>query len=118
MQPVQPSTFPCLVKAVYSFAGESKGDLGFVQGDLIECLNTGDGQWWFGRLKRNKTLGSFPSNYVELVCLPTQLLAYSLGTTDPVQKVPARTPVLHRVTLKIAGARNTRTDQFSLMDTL
>jgi Variant SH3 domain len=62
-----PSQFPCLVKAVFSFAGESKGDLGFVQGDLIECLNAGDGQWWFGRLKRNKTMGVFPSNYVELV---------------------------------------------------
>jgi len=62
-----PAQFPCLVKAVYSFAGESKGDLGFVQGDLIECLNPGDGQWWFGRLKRNKTIGVFPSNYVELV---------------------------------------------------
>jgi hypothetical protein len=61
------SQFPCLVKAIYSFAGESKGDLGFVQGDLIECLNAGDGQWWFGKLKRNKTMGVFPCNYVELV---------------------------------------------------
>ena len=61
-----PSQFPCLVKAIYSFAGQSKGDLGFVQGDLIECLNAGDGQWWFGRLKRNKTIGLFPCNYVEL----------------------------------------------------
>jgi hypothetical protein len=67
MARLMPSQFPCLVKAVYSFAGQSKGDLGFVQGDLIECLNTGDGQWWFGRLKRNKTMGVFPSNYVELV---------------------------------------------------
>jgi len=62
-----PSQFPCLVRAIYSYAGDSKGDLGFVQGDLIECLNAGDGQWWFGRLKRNKTMGVFPSNYVELV---------------------------------------------------
>jgi hypothetical protein len=67
MAPFLPSQFPCLVRAVYSYAGESKGDLGFVQGDMIECLNAGDGQWWFGRLKRNKTMGVFPSNYVELV---------------------------------------------------
>jgi hypothetical protein len=67
MAPLLPSQFPCLVRAVYSYAGESKGDLGFVQGDMIECLNAGDGQWWFGRLKRNKTMGVFPSNYVELV---------------------------------------------------
>jgi len=62
-----PTQFPCLVRAIYSFPGESKGDLGFVQGDLIECLNTGDGQWWMGRLKRNKAMGVFPSNYVEVV---------------------------------------------------
>lgn len=73
MVSLMPSQFPCLVKAVYSFAGESKGDLGFVQGDLIECLNAGDGQWWFGRLKRNKTMGVFPSNYVELVFVHTKI---------------------------------------------
>ncbi|KAJ5379473.1 hypothetical protein N7509_012592 [Penicillium cosmopolitanum] len=43
-------------------------DLGFVEGDLIECLNAGDGQWWMGRLRRDRrAVGLFPSNFVELM---------------------------------------------------
>ncbi|RPB26936.1 hypothetical protein L211DRAFT_896171 [Terfezia boudieri ATCC MYA-4762] len=48
-----PSRFPC--------------DLGFVEGDFIECLNAGDGQWWMGRLMRNGDVGPFPSNFVEIL---------------------------------------------------
>lgn len=43
------------------------GDLGFVEGDIIEVLNTGDGNWWTGKLKRNKVIGSFPCNFVEFL---------------------------------------------------
>ncbi|KAK5627154.1 hypothetical protein RRF57_002869 [Xylaria bambusicola] len=39
----------------------------FIEGDLIECLNAGDGSWWTGRLRRNKTVGVFPSNFVEVL---------------------------------------------------
>ncbi|KAJ6256635.1 hypothetical protein Dda_8500 [Drechslerella dactyloides] len=72
MPGVQPQTlpthFPCWVKAIYSWGGETKRDLGFVEGDLIECLNAGDGAWWMGRLKRDRRqVGLFPSNFVELV---------------------------------------------------
>ncbi|KAK6347092.1 cytokinesis protein 3 [Orbilia brochopaga] len=72
MPGVQPHTlpthFPCWVKAIYSWGGETKRDLGFVEGDLIECLNAGDGAWWMGRLKRDRRqVGLFPSNFVELV---------------------------------------------------
>ncbi|KAK7749412.1 hypothetical protein SLS62_008156 [Diatrype stigma] len=45
----------------------STRDLGFIEGDLIECLNAGDGSWWTGRLLRNKTVGVFPSNFVEVL---------------------------------------------------
>ncbi|KAF3912922.1 hypothetical protein AA313_de0209105 [Arthrobotrys entomopaga] len=63
-----PTHFPCWVKAIYSWGGETKRDLGFVEGDLIECLNAGDGAWWMGRLKRDRRqVGLFPSNFVELV---------------------------------------------------
>ncbi|KAF1847884.1 glutamyl-tRNA synthetase [Cucurbitaria berberidis CBS 394.84] len=56
-----PVRFPCWCKAVYSWGGE-------VQGDLIECLNAGDGSWWMGRLKRDRRMvGLFPSNFVELL---------------------------------------------------
>ncbi|KAH6611185.1 hypothetical protein Trco_001205 [Trichoderma cornu-damae] len=47
---------------------QSKRDLGFIEGDLIECLNAGDGSWWVGRLFRDRrTVGSFPSNFVEVL---------------------------------------------------
>ncbi|KAI8625160.1 hypothetical protein F5Y19DRAFT_451180 [Xylariaceae sp. FL1651] len=62
-----PTRFPCWCRAVYSWGGESTRDLGFIEGDLIECLNAGDGSWWTGRLRRNKTVGVFPSNFVEVL---------------------------------------------------
>ncbi|KAI0881030.1 uncharacterized protein GGS22DRAFT_74781 [Annulohypoxylon maeteangense] len=65
--PPLPTRFPCWCRAVYSWGGESQHDLGFIEGDLIECLNAGDGSWWTGRLRRNKTVGVFPSNFVEVL---------------------------------------------------
>ncbi|KAE8150102.1 hypothetical protein BDV25DRAFT_140157 [Aspergillus avenaceus] len=66
--PQLPSRFPCWCRAVYSWGGETKRDLGFVEGDLIECLNAGDGQWWMGRLRRDRRMvGLFPSNFVEVL---------------------------------------------------
>ncbi|KAF2192063.1 hypothetical protein K469DRAFT_622046 [Zopfia rhizophila CBS 207.26] len=63
-----PTRFPCWCRAVYSWGGETKRDLGFIEGDLIECLNAGDGSWWMGRLKRDRRMvGLFPSNFVQLL---------------------------------------------------
>lgn len=60
--------FPCWVRAIYSFSAESRKDLGFCEGQLIECLNAGDGSWWVGRLHRDKRVtGMFPSNFVEVL---------------------------------------------------
>ena len=66
--PSLPTRFPCWCRATYSWGGESKRDLGFVEGDLIECLNAGDGSWWMGRLRRDKrAMGLFPSNFVQVL---------------------------------------------------
>ena len=66
--PALPTRFPCWCRATYSWGGESKRDLGFVEGDLIECLNAGDGSWWMGRLRRDKrAVGLFPSNFVQVL---------------------------------------------------
>ncbi|THC90142.1 hypothetical protein EYZ11_010396 [Aspergillus tanneri] len=66
--PQLPTRFPCWCRAVYSWGGETNRDLGFVEGDLIECLNAGDGQWWMGRLRRDRRMmGLFPSNFVEVL---------------------------------------------------
>lgn len=60
--------FPCWCKATYSWGGETKKDLGFIEGDLIEALNAGDGQWWMGRLRRDpRAIGLFPSNFVRVL---------------------------------------------------
>ncbi|KAI4093829.1 MAG: hypothetical protein LQ339_007611 [Xanthoria mediterranea] len=60
--------FPCWVRAMYSWGGETKGDLGFVEGDLIEALNAGDSNYWCGRLRRDKrSIGLFPSNFVKVL---------------------------------------------------
>lgn len=68
MTPILPTRFPCWCRATYSWGGETKRDLGFVEGDLIECLNAGDGSWWMGRLRRDKrAVGLFPSNFVQVL---------------------------------------------------
>jgi transglutaminase/protease-like cytokinesis protein 3 len=58
---------PFRVRTIYSWSGTEEDDLGFIEGDIIEVDNLGDGNWWHGRLKRNKMTGNFPSNYVELI---------------------------------------------------
>lgn len=65
-----PETCPFNVKANYSWSGEEKSDLGFLEGDIIEVLKV-KGMWFWGRLLRNKKSGSFPSNYVNVVNLPS-----------------------------------------------
>lgn len=63
-----PTLFPCWCRAVYSWGGETDKDLGFIEGDLIECLNAGDGSWWMGRLRRDRRMmGLFPSNFVTVL---------------------------------------------------
>ncbi|KAL9945226.1 cytokinesis protein 3 [Verticillium nonalfalfae] len=85
--PPLPTQFPCWCRAVYSWGGESKRDLGFIEGDLIECLNAGDGSWWTGKLWRDRrTVGVFPSNFVEL--LPPNFRP----TTRSVSPLPDNTP--------------------------
>ncbi|KAI0124254.1 variant SH3 domain-containing protein [Xylariales sp. AK1849] len=88
--PPLPMRFPCWCRAVYSWGGESQRDLGFIEGDLIECLNAGDGSWWTGRLRRNKTVGIFPSNFVEV--LPDHFRPVSRSTSPlPSSNTPSPT---------------------------
>lgn len=66
--PSLPARFPCWCRATYSWGGETKKDLGFIEGDLIEALNAGDGSWWTGRLRRDpRAIGLFPSNFVKVL---------------------------------------------------
>ncbi|KAK5137798.1 hypothetical protein LTR08_007370 [Meristemomyces frigidus] len=66
--PQMPAHFPCWCQATYSWGGETKKDLGFIEGDLIEALNAGDGSWWMGRLRRDpRAIGLFPSNFVKVL---------------------------------------------------
>ncbi|KAL8400505.1 hypothetical protein RB594_000772 [Gaeumannomyces avenae] len=92
--PALPTQFPCWCRAVYSWGGEGKKDLGFMEGELIECLNAGDGSWWTGRLRRDRRMvGLFPSNFVEL--LPPDFHPMSRSTSPLTQSntpSPKNTP--------------------------
>ncbi|EEA24207.1 hypothetical protein TMatcc_007276 [Talaromyces marneffei ATCC 18224] len=89
--PALPTKFPCWCRAIYSWGGESKRDLGFVEGDLIECLNAGDGSWWMGRLRRDKRMiGLFPSNFV--VVLGEDFVPVTRSTTDSLTRNDGANP--------------------------
>ncbi|KAL8837293.1 MAG: hypothetical protein Q9170_002588 [Blastenia crenularia] len=85
--------FPCWVRALYSWGGETKGDLGFVEGDLIEALNAGDSNFWCGRLRRDKrSIGLFPSNFVKVLDQHFQPMSRSVSPMPPPQPSNANQP--------------------------
>ncbi|KAL8929475.1 MAG: hypothetical protein Q9208_001144 [Pyrenodesmia sp. 3 TL-2023] len=85
--------FPCWVRALYSWGGETKGDLGFVEGDLIEALNAGDSNYWCGRLRRDKrSVGLFPSNFVKVLDQHFQPVSRSVSPLPPAQAPNKNTP--------------------------
>ncbi|AMD20060.1 HCL091Wp [Eremothecium sinecaudum] len=57
---------PFKVKARYSWPGEQRKDLGFLESDIIEVTKV-TGDWLYGHLLRNKKSGYFPFHYVELL---------------------------------------------------
>lgn len=73
----------CKVRALFSYSGESPQDLGFVEGDIIEVLNNGDGDWWTGKLKRNKLVGIFPRNFVEYVNTDQETMSAARSSANP-----------------------------------
>ncbi|KAL8870920.1 MAG: hypothetical protein Q9174_003146, partial [Haloplaca sp. 1 TL-2023] len=85
--------FPCWVRAMYSWGGETKGDLGFIEGDLIEALNAGDSNYWCGRLHRDKrTIGLFPSNFVKIMDQHFQPMSRSVSPLPATQASNTSTP--------------------------
>jgi len=101
--PSLPTRFPCWCRATYSWGGESKRDLGFVEGDLIECLNAGDGSWWMGRLRRDKrAVGLFPSNFVKVLdesFQPVNRMSSPMPSSSPngsVSKAPQKTKTFRK----------------------
>ncbi|QLQ77996.1 hypothetical protein HG537_0A02430 [Torulaspora globosa] len=74
---------PFKVKARYGWSGQTKGDLGFLEGDVMEVTRiTGD--WFYGRLLRNKKCsGYFPNNFVHVL---EEQLNKSRSTTVEVTK--------------------------------
>ncbi|KAI9676391.1 MAG: cytokinesis protein 3 [Caeruleum heppii] len=91
--PGLPTRFPCWCRATYSWGGETKRDLGFIEGDLIECLNAGDGSWWMGRLRRDKRMvGLFPSNFVQVLDDSFQPASRAASPMPSVQDGGSRAP--------------------------
>ncbi|KAJ3109706.1 hypothetical protein HDU97_003136 [Phlyctochytrium planicorne] len=62
--PPRPSDNSEKAVALYDFAGERDGDLGFRKGDLILILKRDPSEWWTGRC--NGREGVFPANYVQV----------------------------------------------------
>lgn len=58
------TVLPFKVRAKYGWSGQTKDDLGFLEGDIMEVTRiTGD--WYYGKLLRNKKCtGYFPNNFV------------------------------------------------------
>ncbi|CCD23367.1 Cyk3p NDAI_0B03330 [Naumovozyma dairenensis CBS 421] len=58
---------PFKVRAKYGWSGQAKGDLGFLEGDIMEVTRVA-GDWFYGKLLRNrKCAGYFPNNFVTLL---------------------------------------------------
>lgn len=82
---------PFKVKARYGWSGQTKGDLGFLEGDVMEVTRiTGD--WFYGRLLRNrKCSGYFPNNFVNI--LEEQLNKSSRSKTVETAKPPTKVSI-------------------------
>lgn len=79
---------PFKVKARYGWSGQTKGDLGFLEGDVMEVTRiTGD--WFYGKLLRNKKCsGYFPNNFVNV--LEEQLNKSTLAESPEVVNTPSK----------------------------
>lgn len=61
------ATLPFKVKAKYGWSGQTKDDLGFLEGDIMEVTRV-TGDWYYGKLLRNKKcMGYFPNNFVVIL---------------------------------------------------
>ncbi|SMN18780.1 similar to Saccharomyces cerevisiae YDL117W CYK3 SH3-domain protein located in the mother-bud neck and the cytokinetic actin ring [Maudiozyma saulgeensis] len=68
---------PFRVRARYGWSGQSKGDLGFIEGDIMEVTRV-TGAWYYGKLMRNtKCAGYFPHNFVTIIQQQTNQLSRS-----------------------------------------
>ncbi|KAI9889668.1 MAG: cytokinesis protein 3 [Vezdaea aestivalis] len=64
-----------------------------MEGDLIECLNAGDGSWWMGRLRRDKRMvGLFPSNFVQVLEDDFRPVSRATSPLPPVNASVSGTP--------------------------
>lgn len=79
---------PFKVKATVSWPGEEDGDLGFLEGELIEVYSVVDESWWSGKLRRNGAEGIFPRDYVNII----EDQYRSSKSNTPISTVPS-TPV-------------------------
>ena len=57
---------PCYLKcvALYDYDARSDDDLSFRKGEILEILNSKDGDWWLARSPVTGSEGYLPSNYV------------------------------------------------------
>ena len=54
-------------RGTFNFKGEESDDLSFNESDLIHIVDKSAPDWWKGKLNGKGNVGSFPSNYCELI---------------------------------------------------
>ena len=52
------------VRVLWAYEAQEPDEISISKGEVVELVNS-DGQWWIGRV--GDSVGSFPSNYVELL---------------------------------------------------
>ncbi|CCF56122.1 hypothetical protein KAFR_0A06870 [Kazachstania africana CBS 2517] len=91
---------PFNVKAKYAWSGESKSDLGFLEGDIMEVTRV-TGDWYFGKLLRNrKCTGYFPNNFVTVMEETLRRTASSMDTNIEPSSKMGLPPIPNRSMLK------------------
>lgn len=105
---------PCKVRALYSWSAQESHDLGFVEGDIIQVTSTNDGDWWTGKLMRNKVVGTFPRNFVEFVNphQPTMQPVDKLRVAD----IPSATDSMNKSTQDILNDISIEINDLSFYD--
>lgn len=103
-----PLSPPFKVKARYGWSGQTKGDLGFLEGDVMEVTRiTGD--WFYGRLLRNKKCsGYFPNNFVNV--LEEQLNKSTLDKSSAIPSLPEKV-VIPPIPARSRGKSSTSSSQ-------
>lgn len=99
---------PFRVKTTFSWAGEEEGDLGFIEGEIVEVYSVVDESWWSGKLRRNGAEGIFPRDYVTIMedQFGASTSSKANTPTPTMPSTPTKSPVQHKLPNTSFGANS------------